>query len=192
MTKWRRGRAAPLYDTSGLGDLLVRAQDTLGGDPLLGTRLLFGPREMLRAAREIEAGCKRHPGVLLVGFQLAACLQQQRGRYEDLASSGVTVLAFGAGVPDPPVDGVNWLELPDDPAALENQWFLVTRSPEPIALAGFECAPEGHAVPTSARPAPDRAYAGFVSDDERLVDALILHLDGVAAGRGAYRTERAR
>jgi hypothetical protein len=183
---WHRGAAAPLYDTSGVGDLLARLQAELGGGALLGTRLLYGPAEMLRAAREVEASCHRHPGsLLLVGFQTAARLQPQRHHYQALTAGGVTVVAYGTGTPDPPVPGVTWVELPHDPAALENQWFLVTRAPEPIALAGFECPPgAGMAVAHPGGRVPSRAFAGFVSDDPRLLGAVTHHLAAVAVARG--------
>lgn len=182
--EWRRGAAAPLYDTSGVGDLLARLQGELGGGALLGTRLLYGAAEMLRAAREVEASCHGHPGsLLLVGFQTAARLQPQRHQYRALTAGGVTVVAYGTGMPDPPVPGVTWVELPHDPAALENQWFLVTRAPEPMVLAGFEC-PRGAGMAVTQPDNPGRAFAGFVSNDPRLVAAVTGHLAAVAAARG--------
>jgi DNA-directed RNA polymerase specialized sigma24 family protein len=36
------------------------------------------------------------------------------------------------------VPGVRWVRLPEDKAALQNQWLLVAEEPEPIAFVGFE------------------------------------------------------
>jgi hypothetical protein len=163
---------------AGVLDLLGRAQRELGGEPLTGTRLLYRARDMLAATREIEAAVRGADTTLFVGFQRAERLEGEAGTYRGLVATGVRVTAFGTGVPRE-LPGVRWVPVPEDQAAIQNQWLLVTERPEPIAFVGFETsdpsrfgrAEVGH---------PSRSFTGFVTGDRRLVRAIAEHLEAVS------------
>ena len=165
---------------AGVLDLLRRAQAELGGGSLTGTRLLYDARHMLAATRQIEAAVRAAATALLVGFQRAGKLEGEAATYRDLTAAGVRVTAFGTGDPSP-VPGVRWVRLPEDQAALQNQWLLVAEEPEPIAFVGFETSdPDrfGRVEVTD----PSRSFAGFVSGDRRLVRAIAAHLQAIGRG----------
>jgi hypothetical protein len=165
---------------AGVLDLLRRAQAELGGDPLTGTWLLYDARDMLAATRQIEAAVRAAATALLVGFQRAGKLEGEAATYRDLTAAGVRVTAFGTGDPAP-VPGVRWVRLPEDQAALQNQWLLVAEEPEPIAFVGFETSdPDrfGRVEVTD----PSRSFTGFVSGDQRLVRAIAAHLQAIGRG----------
>ncbi len=163
-------------------ELLGRVQQELGG-PLTGTRFLYDARDMLAATREIEAAVHGSGTVLFVGFQRAEKADGEAAVYRELVEGGVRVVGFGTGAPRG-VPGLRWVALPEDQAALQNQWFLVTEAPEPIAFVGFETSPAerfGRVGVTD----PSLTFTCFVSDDHRLVTALTSHLTtlGEEAGR---------
>ena len=161
----------------GVLDLLRRAQAELGGGPLTGTRFLYDARDMLAATREIEAAVRGAATTLFVGFQRAGKLSGEAATYRALTASGISVVAFGTGRPEDPA-GVRWVELPEDQAALQNQWLLVTDRPEPIAFVGFETSePDrfGRVEVTD----PSRSFTGFVTGDPRLVRAIAEHLEAI-------------
>ena len=162
---------------AGVLDLLRRAQLELGG-PLTGTRLLYDARLMLAATRQIEATVRAAGATtLLVGFQRAGKLEGEAATYRRLTAAGVRVTAFGTGEPEP-VPGVRWVRLPEDQAALQNQWLLVAEEPEPIAFVGFEISdPDrfGRVEVTD----PSRSFTAFVSGDRRLVRAIAEHLEAI-------------
>lgn len=163
---------------AGVLDLLRRAQQELGGDPLTGTRLLYHTPDMLAATREIEAAVRGAGASMFVGFQRAEKLEAEAGTYRDLVASGVRVTAFGTGEPRRPT-GVGWVPIPEDHAALQNQWLLVSDLPEPIAFVGFETSdPERFGRAGVARGA--RTFTGFVSGDRRLVRAIAGHLETIS------------
>jgi hypothetical protein len=162
---------------AGVLDLLRRAQQELGGDPLTGTRLLYRTSDMLAATREIEAAIRGADASMFVGFQRAEKLDAEAATYRDLVASGVRVTAFGTGQPRQPT-GVDWVPIPEDHAALQNQWLLVSELPEPIAFVGFETSdPErfGRAGVLGGA----RTFTGFVSGDRRLVRAVAGHLETI-------------
>jgi hypothetical protein len=162
---------------AGVLDLLRRAQAELGGEPLIGTRLLYDARHMLAATRQIEAAVRAAATRLQVGFQRAGKFEGEAGIYRELAAAGVGVTTFGTGEPEP-VPGVRWVRLPEDQAALQNQWLLVAEEPEPIAFVGFETSdPDrfGRVEVTD----PSRSFTAFVSGDRRLVRAIAEHLETV-------------
>ena len=162
---------------AGVLDLLRRAQAELGGGPVTGTRLLYRARDMLAATREIEAAVRGAATTLFVGFQRAGKLSGEAATYRALTASGISVVAFGTGRPEDPA-GVRWVELPEDQAALQNQWLLVTDRPEPIAFVGFETSePDrfGRVEVTD----PSRSFTGFVTGDPRLVRAIAEHLEAI-------------
>jgi hypothetical protein len=162
---------------AGVLDLLRRAQRELGGEPLTGTRLLYAARDMLAATRQIEAAVRGVDTTLFVGFQRAGKLDGEAATYRDLVAAGVRVVAFGTGAPEPP-PGVSWVRLPEDQAALQNQWLLVTEQPEPIAFVGFETSePDRFGLVEVTD--PSRSFTGFVTGDRRLVRAIVEHLDSI-------------
>jgi hypothetical protein len=162
---------------AGVVDLLRRAQDEVGGGPLTGTRLLYRVNDMLAATREIEAAVRGHDTTLYVGFQRAGKLLGEAATYRDLVAAGVRVTAFGTGEPGRPT-GVRWVRLPEDQAALQNQWLLVTERPEPIAFVGFETSEPDH-FGRAAVSHPGRSFTGFVTGDRRLVRAIAEHLEAI-------------
>ena len=176
---WHRGDGG-----DGVGQLLERLVAELGGPPPAGTRTLPASRELLRAAREIEAACAEAPAAaeLLVGFQRAERLAEEAARYRDLVAAGVAVTAFGQGLPGRPPPGLRWVELGADRTALVNQWFLVLRGARPLAMVAFETTAGGpERFGRGGLRDPDRTWSGFVSDDARVVGAIAGHLDEVAA-----------
>jgi len=163
---------------AGVLDLLQRAQRELGGGPLTGTRFLYHVRDMLAATREIEAAVRGHDTTLFVGFQRAGKLAGEAATYRGLVAAGVRVTAFGTGEPPAPT-GVGWVRLPEDQAALQNQWLLVTEQPEPIAFVGFETS-EPDRFGRAEVSDPSRTFTGFVTADRRLVRAIAEHLEAIA------------
>jgi hypothetical protein len=93
----------------------------------------------------------------------------------------VQVIAFGTGSPAEMAQ-VRWVRLPEDHGALANQWFLVTQTPEPIAFVGFETSPSDR-IGQGGATDPSRTWAGFVTDDPRLVAAIASHLQALADQR---------
>jgi hypothetical protein len=162
---------------AGVLELLRRAQRELGGGPLTGTRLLYRARDMLAATREIEAAVRGADTTLFVGFQRAAILDGEAGTYRDLVAAGVRVTAFGTGQPAE-LPGVRWVPVPEDHAAIQNQWLLVTERPEPIAFVGFETS-EPARFGLAGVADPSRSFTGFVTGDRRLVRAIAEHLETI-------------
>ncbi|HEX2372746.1 MAG TPA: hypothetical protein VHO93_02075 [Actinomycetota bacterium] len=163
---------------AGVLDLLRRAQQELGGGPLTGTRFLYHARDMLAATREIEAAARGADTTLFVGFQRAGKLDGEAATYRDLVAVGVRVVAFGTGEPGR-LPGLEWVRLPEDQAALQNQWLLVTERPEPIAFVGFETS-EPDRFGLVAVTDPSRTFTGFVTGDRRLVRAIAEHLEAIS------------
>lgn len=163
---------------AGVVDLLQRAQRELGGGPLTGTRFLYRARDMLAATREIEAAVRGADTTVFVGFQRAEKLEGEARTYRDLVAAGVRVIAFGTGEPEH-LPGLDWVRLPEDRAALQNQWLLVAEQPEPIAFVGFETSdPERFGRSGVAN--GSRTFTGFVTGDRRLVRAIAEHLETIS------------
>ncbi len=160
---------------AGVLDLLRRAQGELGGGPLTGTRFLYHARDMLAATREIEAAVRGADTTLFVGFQRAEKLDGEAVTYRDLVAAGVRVIAFGTGEPGD-LPGLRWVPVPEDQAAIQNQWLLVSELPEPIAFVGFETSDPAHFGRAGVSDG-DRAFTGFVTGDRRLVRAIAEHLE---------------
>lgn len=178
---WRRRSTDDPHDPDGVGALLRRVQDDVGGPPLTGTVFLHDAREMLRSTREIESVARGAAATLYVGFQSARKLDGERDVYGDLADRGTRVVAFGVGAPQDPPHGVRWTALSEDHAALENQWYLVMEEPEPVAFVGFETSPERLLSQGDAGDEGKR-WEGFVTDDPRLVGAIAARLREVSGG----------
>jgi hypothetical protein len=184
-------------DPHGLRALLGRLEAELatGGARLSGFTFLQDSRRMLAFSRQIEralldAGA---PGPLYVGFQNADKLHGETARYRRLRARGVRTLAFGEGAPT--VRGAEsveaWTALAPDHARLENQWFLVSQTPAPIAFVGWEVSDDalwGRFGVT----AEGKRFTGFVSEDERVVQAVIAHLDRVRDGQTPSAAGRPR
>jgi hypothetical protein len=160
-----------------VAELLARAQQELGG-PLLGAKFLYDARQMFAATREIERAVSAPGTTLYVGFQRAEKLDGEAPIYRNLTSQGVQVITFGTGTPAE-VPEVRWVRLHEDHDALANQWFLVTQTPEPIAFVGFETSPPDR-IGEGGAADPSRTWAGFVTDDRRLVGAIAGYLQGVS------------
>jgi hypothetical protein len=174
---WHRGRGTGEKAAAGVAQLLARAQKELGG-PLLGARFLYDARQMLAATREIERAVSAPGTTLYVGFQRADKLDGQARTYRHLTGQGVQVIAFGTGTPTE-VPEVRWVGRPEDHGAVANQWFLVTEAPEPIGFVGFETSPPDR-IGQGGAGDPSRTWAGFVTDDPRLVGAIASYLHGLA------------
>jgi hypothetical protein len=172
---WRRYPTDDPNDPDGVDALLRRVQRDLGGPPLTGTVFLHDAREMLRSTREIEAVARDAKGTLYVGFQSASKLDRERVVYGDLVDRGTRVVAFGVGSPQDPPAGLHWTALAEDRMALENQWYCVMQDPEPVAFVGFETSP-GELYSRGDAGDEGKRWKGFVSDDPRLIGALVAHL----------------
>ncbi len=175
--EWHRGPGRGEDAAAGVAQLLARAQEELGG-PLLGARFLYDARQMFAATREIERAASAPGTTLYVGFQRAEKLDGEARIYRRLTGQGVQVIAFGTGTPAE-MSKVRWVRLPEDHGALANQWFLVTQTPEPLAFVGFETSPSDR-IGQGGAADPSRTWAGFVTDDPRLVGAIASHLHGLA------------
>jgi hypothetical protein len=180
-------------DTHGIGGFLKRLEMAAapGERSLKGFRFLQDAAEMLRFTREIEREITNSGagGPLYVGFQNAAKLEKEAGRYRRMRANGVTVYGFGEG--EPPnewADGLaDWTALEPDYSLLQNQWLLVTPTPNPIAFVGWEVSPDelwGRGGISSA----GKAFAGFVSDDARAVAVIVDHLEDVRLGRDSSKS----
>jgi hypothetical protein len=166
----------------GIAEMARRLVDHIGDSHLPGTRFTYDAREMLRATREIEASV-RGGGKLWVGFQNAPKLDHEAARYEDLTASGTEVVAFGTGRPQLPAEArLRWIELEPSTVRLENQWFLVTTDPEPIAFVSWEVS-EPARFGVGGISAPDKEFVGFVTDDSRVIAALVSHLEAAATAK---------
>ena len=174
-------------DATGVEGLIVRMEQELrgAGPPIEGFRFLNSPKEMLEFSREIETEVLGSPTVadLYVGFQNVDKLQGESRRYRELKQAGVRLATYGAGsLPETLTDLKDtWTLLGENNHALENQWFLVSSSPSPIAFIGWEVSPRS-VFGTGRLSAPGKEFKGFVTDDRRIVHAVIAHLQSVRAG----------
>ena len=175
-----------LRDFSGVEGLIERMDRELrnGGTPIEGFRFLSDASEMLDFSREIEHEVRDSPdgADLYAGFQCAARLEGEAARYRRLVRAGVRVVAFGHGPLDPAPDGLHgiWTALPRNTRALENQWFLVSSHPTPIAFIGWETSPD-KMFGLGGISVPGKQFRGFATNDCRVVHAVIAHLESVRA-----------
>ena len=173
-------------DATGVEGLIQRMDQALRGDgtPIEGFRFLNSSREMYRCSQEIEKEllARQGKGSLYTGFQVPEKLMAESAKYLDLIRSGTGVTAFGQGaMPETtgPLQDI-WVPLAPDTRALENQWFLVSPAPSPIAFIGWETSPEnlfGKGRLTS----PGKQFKGFITNDERVLKSVIAHLESVRA-----------
>lgn len=166
--EWMRRPVSDPADPHGVADLLARACASVATTAVEGTRFVFSTREMLRVSREIEQASLMAPeDRLYVGFQHSHRLTSQDEIYDNLVSNGVRITAFGTdGVTG--VDGVRWVQVTNDPRLLAASWFLVRGGGNAHVLVGFEVDDPINGV---------RQWEGFESRDDRLVYALIDHLE---------------
>jgi hypothetical protein len=168
----------------GLRTMAERLIRETGDDRLPGTRFTYDAREMLAATREIEASVASG-GRLWVGFQRAAKLEHEVPRYERITGAGTGVVAFGTGTPRLPASvDLRWIEVEPSSERVENQWFLVTTQPEPIAFVSWEVSDParfGEGGITEA----GKQFVGFVTDDRRVIEALLDHLRTIAGAEVA-------
>ena len=164
---------------SGIFEIGRRLAEVLGRAPD-ATRFTYDPRAMLRTTRDIERASTG--GRLLVGFQAAAKFDVEAERYRALLAAGTQVVAWAAGphAGGLGLDDLDYRPLPADTRRLENQWFLVTDSPEPLAFVSYEL---GHAKAfgIGGAASPGKRFVGFVSDDPDVVDLLIRSLLPIGA-----------
>lgn len=156
---------------AGLFEIGRRLAETLGRGPDV-TRFTYDSSEMLQATRQIERAARG--GRLVVGFQTAEKLAVEADRYRELLEAGTQITAWGTG-PRPTVPGLATLDyrsLPPDPARLQNQWFLVTDQPEPLAFVSYELGDRAN-FGIGGAGTPGKRFVGFVSDDPGVVDLLM-------------------
>ncbi len=135
---------------------------------------------MLRTTRDIERASTG--GRLLVGFQAAAKFDVEAERYRALLAAGTQVVAWAAGshAEGLGLDDLDYRALPADTRRLENQWFLVSDSPEPLAFVSYELG-DAKAFGIGGAASPGKRFVGFVSDDADVIDLLIRTLLPIGA-----------
>jgi hypothetical protein len=164
---------------SGIFEIGRRLAEALGRAPD-ATRFTYDPRAMLRTTRDIERASTG--GRLLVGFQAAAKFDVEAERYRALLAAGTQVVAWAAG---PHADGLgldelDYRALPADTRRLENQWFLVTDSPEPLAFVSYELG-DAKTFGVGGAASPGKRFVGFVSDDADVIHLLVRTLLPIGA-----------
>lgn len=173
-------------DPTGVEGLINRMEEELrqDGPPIEGFRFLNSAIEMLRFTREIEDEVLGKPegANLYVGFQTSQKLDGEARRYQQIIGAGARVVGFGTGLTaDHPTRLVDrWISLPYDTKALENQWFLVSSSPTPIAFVGWETSENTFGL--GGLSAPGKEFKGFVSNDTRIVDAMTAYFESLVLG----------
>ena len=175
-----------LRDLGGVEGLIERMEKELrgGGTPIEGFRLLSDAAEMLSFSHEIEREVRDSPDMadLYVGFQTADTLAREARRYRRLVRAGVKLAAFGQCRLEEHPEGLEgvWTPLPRNTRALENQWFLVSSHPAPIAFVGWETSPE-KMFGVGSISSPGKQFRGFITNDCRVVHAVIAHLESLRA-----------
>ena len=189
-----------LRDFSGVEGLIERMNKELraGGTPIEGFRFLSDAAEMLEFSREIEREVRDSPSGadLYAGFQTADRLTGEADRYRHLIEAGAKVAAFGQFPLEAVPEGLEniWTPVARNTRALENQWFLVSSHPTPIAFVGWETSPE-KIFGLGGISSPGKQFRGFITNDCRVVHAVIALLESVRAkalrsGGGEGRVRR--
>jgi hypothetical protein len=182
-------------DPTGVGGFVRRMEHELRGDgsPLEGFHFMNSPMEMLRFSREIEdeVGANSTDADLFAGFQTVEKLIGESKRYRRFVETGVSIVAFGQGTLPESTDLVDleWVPLERDTRALENQWYLVSSRPSPIAFVGWETSPEDQFA-LGRLSAPGKMFKGFVTNDSRVVGAMLTHLESVRSAKAALHMAR--
>ncbi len=164
---------------SGIFEIGRRLAEALGRAPD-ATRFTYDPRSMLRTTRDIERASTG--GRLLVGFQAAAKFDVEADRYRALLAAGTHVTAWAAGqrAETHGLEDLDYRALAADTRRLENQWFLVTDSPEPLAFVSYELG-DATMFGVGGAASPGKRFVGFVSDDADVIDLLIRTLLPIGA-----------
>ena len=174
-------------EKSGVVQFIERMERELrnGGTPIEGFQFLNSPLDMLRFSREIEDEAMAHPeeADLYVGFQNSQKLIGEEQRYRKILDSGVRVFGFGEGeAPAFLADSSSeWVSLPSNRYPLVNQWFLVSTAPAHIAFVGWDTSPDDR-FGVDGVSALGKSFEGFVTEDPRVISALVEYLDQVRAG----------
>ena len=174
-------------DMYGIDGFVTRMEKELRnkGLPLEGFKFLNSPSEMLDFTREIEKEVLQSPegADLYVGFQTAEKYDIESKRYVKIKDSGVDVYGYGTGQPENDVSAglTQWVNLPENKFAVENQWVLVTSSPTPIALLAWETSLDMFGK--GGLSTPGKHFRGFVSDDDRVVSGVIKYLRGLLTNK---------
>lgn len=182
-------------DPTGVGGFVRRMEHEfrVDGLPLEGFHFMNSPMEMLRFSREIEeeVGANSTDANLYAGFQTVEKLIGESKRYRHLVETGVSLVAFGQGKLPESTDLVEleWVPLERDTRALENQWYLVSSTPSPIAFVGWETSPEDQFA-RDGLSAPGKMFKGFVTNDSRVVEAMLTHLESVRSAKVALHMAR--
>jgi hypothetical protein len=142
------------------------------------TVFMHDVREMLRVTRRVEEAAKT--GTLFTGFQNSKKFDVEASRYRALAAANTRITVFGTGRPTLDIDGVAFRQLPPSTTRLENQWFLVSPAPVPIAFVSWELG-DPQAFGVGGAGAEGKIFVGFVSDDPAVVAELVDTLAGVRA-----------
>ncbi|MEO6397521.1 MAG: DICT sensory domain-containing protein [Tepidiformaceae bacterium] len=154
---------------AGIFEIGRRLAEHLGRLPD-ATSFTHDTREMMRITRRVETAAVS--GVLLAGFQTASKFDVEAPRYKELVSAGTRVTVWATSRPSVAMDRIEYREVEPGTSQLENQWFLVSDAPEPIAFVSWEIGdPTTFGVGGAA--AAGKRFVGFVSDDRGVIDALV-------------------
>lgn len=140
------------------------------------TSFTYDARQMMRITRRIESAARG--GTLLTGFQSAAKFDVESLRYHELVDAGTEVTVFATGQPSQELGGVEYREVAPGTRRLENQWFLVSRSPKPVAFVSWELGDPG-LFGIGGATTEGKHFVGFVSDDPEVVEILVNELTGI-------------
>ncbi len=181
--EWKLDKQETENNGKAVEGLLTKMDGTLKGEglPLEGFRFMHSSREMLQVTREIEDEYSRlgKGSTLFVGFQQLDKLERELNRYQQLKKLGVKIIAFGVGKPDlkhlEVVD--DWVQIPLSLTMVENQWFLISESENPIAFVGWEVSEDLFAQGKLSD--PGKMFNGFISSDIRVVKSLLQHLEAL-------------
>ena len=175
-----------LRDFSGVEGLIERMDKELraGGTPIEGFRFLSDATEMLEFSREIEREVRDSPNGadLYAGFQTSGKMAGEGRRYRRLVRAGVRLAAFGQCPLEEAPEGLEavWTQVQRNIRALENQWFLVSSHPTPIAFVGWEVS-QDKLFGLGGISNPGKKFRGFITNDCRVVHSIIAHLESVRA-----------
>ena len=172
-------------DSTGVENFVRRMEIEFRNDgpPIEGFYFLNSPFEMLEYSREIENEVRSRPHTadLYAGFQTYQKVTTGiLNRYRRLLEAGVKVVGFGEG--KSPFDsihsGLEWIPLNRDVDALENQWYLVSLAPTPIAFVGWETS-SAETFAIGGLSAPGKQFKGFVTNDVRIVKGIVDYLESL-------------
>ena len=174
-----------LRDLGGVEGLIERMEKELrgGGTPIEGFRLLSDAAEMLSFSHEIEREVRDSPDMadLYVGFQTADTLAREARRYRRLVRAGVKLAAFGQ------------CRLEEHQEGLEGVWTPLPRNTGPWRTSGSWCRRIRRPSPSSAGRRrrknvrrgehflAGKQFRGFITNDCRVVHAVIAHLESLRA-----------